>query len=63
MRPSVLEVMMLDAAHAPRGDRSTLSFDELELLENKILPTARRWLGIPGLADKARSTLDYWGET
>lgn len=45
-----------------QGDRTKLSFDDLQLLEEKILPTARRWLGIPGLAEHGRQTLAYWGE-
>ncbi|MEO9633085.1 MAG: hypothetical protein ABJG14_21915 [Sulfitobacter sp.] len=44
------------------GDRSSLTFDQLDLLENKVLPTARRWLRIPSLADHAKQTLAYWGE-
>ena len=47
---------------AAAGDRSRLSADELELLENKILPTARRWLSIPGLAGHGKQTLALWGE-
>jgi len=46
-----------------RGDRSKLSHDELVSLENTILPTARRWLGIPGLAEHGEKTLTYWNET
>lgn len=45
-----------------RGDKMALSRDELTLLEDKILPTARRWLTIPGLAEHGRQTLAYWGE-
>ncbi len=45
-----------------KGDRNDLSRDELDLLENKILPAARRWLFIPELAEHGRSTLTYWGE-
>jgi hypothetical protein len=44
------------------GDRSSLTHDELELLEGNILPTARRWLKIPALRDHARQTLAHWGE-
>lgn len=45
------------------GDRSGLSRDELDLLENQILPTAEKWLAeLPGLADHGRKTLAYWGE-
>lgn len=44
------------------GDRGKLSFDQVQLLNEKVLPTARRWLGIPGLAEHGRQTLAYWGE-
>ena len=44
------------------GKRDALSHDERELLEGKILPTARRWLSIPGLAEYGQKTLEYWGE-
>jgi hypothetical protein len=45
-----------------RGDKSALTFDQRELLETSIIPTARRWLFIPGLHEHARKTLAYWGE-
>lgn len=45
------------------NSRDGLSRDDLHLLETKILPTARRWLGIPGLADQGRQTLEHWGES
>ena len=45
------------------GDRSTLSHDELHLLDTKILPTARDWVrNIPGLRGHGENTLAYWGE-
>lgn len=44
------------------GDKSKLSYDELRILEDKILPTARKWLAIPDLADHGKQTLEYWGE-
>ena len=47
---------------APRGSRAALTYDQLDLLESKVLPTARKWLGIPGLEDFGRDTLAYWGE-
>ena len=47
---------------APQGDRSKLTYDELDLLESKVLPTARKWVGIPGLEQFGRDTLAYWGE-
>jgi hypothetical protein len=55
---------MLDN-HAPpaMGDRSQLSSEELHILDLKVLPTARRWLSIPGLDRHAMQTLAYWGET
>lgn len=47
----------------PKGDKTKLTHDQLFLLENKILPTARRWVtDIPGLAHHGRQTLEYWGE-
>ncbi len=45
------------------GDRTTLTPDERNILENQVLPTARRWLSMPGLDVHAMQTLDYWGET
>ena len=43
--------------------RASLSFDEREILDTRVLPTARRWLRqYPGLRDHAISTLNYWGE-
>jgi len=43
--------------------RLKLSHDELQLLEQKVLPTARRWvLEIPGLREHGEKTLAYWGE-
>lgn len=45
-----------------RGDRNGLSFPDLQLLEDKIIPTARRWLQIPGLRQHGMQTLHYWGE-
>lgn len=45
------------------GDKAKLTFDERELLETKVLPTVRRWLKIPGLAEHGAKTLHYWGES
>lgn len=44
------------------GNRADLTPDELALLDGKIIPTARRWLDIPGLRDQGKRTLAYWGE-
>lgn len=45
------------------GDRSRLTFDQLQMLEEKVLPTAREWVrGNSALADHRRQTLAYWGE-
>ena len=46
-----------------RGDRGKLNFDERALLEQKIIPAARRWISIPGLKDHGKATLEFWGET
>lgn len=64
--PGDIRARARDHAASPQnaqGDRSKLSFDELVLLDEKVLPTARRWLGIPGLRQHAEQTLSYWGET
>lgn len=45
------------------GDRARLSPDQRRILEEEVLPTARRWLQVPGLAEHGRQTLSYWGET
>ena len=50
------------ASRTGAGDKLALSRDELQLLEGKVLPTARDWLTIPGLAERGRKTLEYWGE-
>jgi hypothetical protein len=43
--------------------RASLSFDEREILDTRVLPTARRWLRqYPNLAEHAAKTLTYWGE-
>ncbi|MEM9360719.1 MAG: hypothetical protein AAGB04_31480 [Pseudomonadota bacterium] len=42
--------------------RAKLSRDEIFVLDTEVLPTARRWLDIPGLRDQAISTLNFWGE-
>jgi len=45
------------------GSRSSLGAFELDILDGKVLPTARRWLReYPGLRGHAISTLQYWGE-
>ena len=54
------------ADKAALGDRSTLDEREIDLLENKVLPTARRWLteyaDNESMVGAARKTLAYWGE-
>lgn len=45
------------------GDKSRMSHDERDLLENQILPTAEKWVAeFPGLSDHGKKTLAYWGE-
>jgi hypothetical protein len=51
-----------DPEAAGRGERSALSADQARLLDSKILPTARKWLGT-SLDEHARKTLEFWGET
>ena len=46
-----------------QGDRSTLSPDDLQTLDERVLPKAREWLHISALRDHATKTLDHWGET
>ena len=52
----------MDDRFVRNDPRDGLSHDEIHILENKILPTARRWLSIPGLADHGKQTLEFWGE-
>ena len=55
---------MMDGQFIPQqGNRNSLTFDQRDLLESTVLPTARRWvLKYPGLADQGRQTLAYWGK-
>jgi hypothetical protein len=48
------------------GDRRSLTAFDLDTLDNKVLPTARKWVatyevGSP-LHEHAMQTLRYWGE-
>lgn len=46
-----------------RGDRSSLTALELATLDEKVIPTARRWLReYPPFAQHAISTLNHWRE-
>lgn len=46
-----------------RGDRRSLTNAELSILDEKVIPNARRWLReYPFLADHAVTTLVHWGE-
>ena len=45
------------------GDRRALTSLELITLDEKVLPTARRWLReMPQLAHHAANTMAYWQE-
>jgi len=45
------------------GDKAALNSFDLQTLEMKVLPTARRCLRLyPGLRHHAIKTLEYWGE-
>lgn len=61
--PGDIRAKASTAAPTALGDRSRLSHDELILLEEKVLQTARRWVRTyPGIADHGRQTLAFWGE-
>lgn len=60
---AIRDVQREGSEGARRGDRSKLSFDEQNLLDTKVLPTARRWLSIPNLRDHGKRTLEFWGES
>lgn len=54
---------MRDTVEAPRGDRNKLTYDQHNLLIDKVLPTARSWvLNEPRLREHGLKTLAYWGE-
>jgi hypothetical protein len=64
-RPSparIRELCEQRAAKSRGGDKMELNRAELALLEDIILPGARRWLTIPGLAEHGRKTLAFWGD-
>jgi hypothetical protein len=45
------------------GNREALTRDQLDALDTKVLPTARRWLReFPQMAHHAISTLNHWNE-
>jgi len=43
------------------GDRSRLSFPEMEKLD-ECIERCKRWLSVPGLRQHAESFLTFWGE-
>ncbi len=51
-----------DAKVSDGGNLDELSPDARAKAE-KIISTARRWLGIPGLEAHGRKTLEYWGQS
>lgn len=50
-----------------RGNPAKLTFDERAVLEDKILPTARKWVAEYPVGSTLHGhgveTLGYWGET
>jgi hypothetical protein len=60
---AALHTPQMDSDDNTRGNRGNLSADQLRILEEKVLPTARAWLQKPGLAAQGKQTLEYWGET
>lgn len=43
------------------GDIEKMTRDERFILEDKVIPTAERWMNIPGLREHAEKTLAHWG--
>ena len=67
-RPSPADIIArIDGMARDTGNgidrKANLSRDKQDLLYNQILPTARRWLQIPGLKEQGQRTLEYWGES
>ena len=62
IRLFVLEMRGSTESQSGRGDRNSLTRDEAQLLYEKILPSARRMLTVPGLREHGEGTLAYWGE-
>lgn len=60
--PGDIRCRAASGGEGEKNMRENLSFDELKLLDDNILPTARRWLGIPGLAEQGKRILESWGE-
>lgn len=55
--------MSLDNFQPVQGNRNALTFDQREILESEVLPTARKWVReYPSLRSHGRQTLAYWGE-
>ena len=54
---------MKDTFQPAAGNRSKLSYDELRILEDQVLPVARNWCRhVRGLRAHGETTLGYWGE-
>ena len=67
-RPSPADIIArIDGMARDTGNgidrKANLSRDKQDMLYNQILPTARRWLQIPGLKEHGERTLKYWGES
>ena len=55
--------MALDGPQIQFGDRHTLNAQDRTTLENKVLPTACKWVrDFPSLRAHGIQTLNYWGE-
>ena len=48
-----------------RGDASALTYDERQILETKVIPTAERWMqeyqAGTTLHEQGKKTLEHWG--
>lgn len=58
--------MQTNETRESMGDRQRLSFDDRKILEERVIPTARRWIEKypphSNMWGHAMKTLAYWGE-
>jgi len=54
---------MINQIQQHRKKREDLTYDETKLLDEKILPMARKWvMDNDGLEHHGKQTLEYWNE-
>lgn len=53
----------MNNANVQFGDRHTLNASDRVTLEERVLPTAKRWVeSFPSLRGQGINTLNYWSE-